>query len=94
MPLLGLLLLAAIPRTAEGQHGEPFPMEELKASALQGDAFAQFYLGLFHEEGRGVGKDMDEALEWYGKAEAQGDSEAQFCLAESCMPMARLGSKT
>ena len=79
---LSLILLGAIPLTATGQDREPFPMEKLEKSALEGDAFAQYYLALFCEEGRGVQKDIDEAIKWYGKAEEQGNADAQYRLAE------------
>ena len=40
--------------------------------AEQGVASAQFYLGLMHEQGRGVRQDYPTALTWFRKAAAQG----------------------
>ena len=34
-------------------------------------------LGICYEEGNGVTKDLNQAREWYTKAAAQGDAEAQ-----------------
>ncbi|PWL66218.1 MAG: hypothetical protein DBY30_05255 [Verrucomicrobia bacterium] len=52
----------------------------LKA-ARQGDAEAQFYLGLCYNYGDGVEKDLSEAVKWYRKAADQGDALAQYNLA-------------
>ena len=51
----------------------------LKA-AKQGDAEAQFYLGLCYHNGDGVEKDLSEAVKWYRKAADQGDALAQYNL--------------
>lgn len=51
----------------------------LKA-ARQGDAEAQFYLGLCYNYGDGVEKDLSEAVKWYRKAADQGDALAQYNL--------------
>ncbi len=40
--------------------------------AEQGIASAQYYLGLMHEQGRGVRQDHSVALMWFRKAAAQG----------------------
>ena len=43
---------------------------------------AQFKMGEFHEEGRGgLKRDVKAAVEWYGKAAAQGDPDAMYRLA-------------
>jgi TPR repeat protein len=49
--------------------------------ANQGDASAQFNLGLMYENGRGVPQDYAEAAKWFGKAAEQGDASAQFNLS-------------
>ncbi len=41
----------------------------------QGDAYAQFLLGVIYEIGRGVTKDESEAVKWYRKAAEQGDAK-------------------
>ena len=53
---------------------------ERKAKAEQGDARAQFQLGLHYYLGRGVEKDFEEAVKWYRKAAEQGNAYAQFNL--------------
>ena len=48
--------------------------------AEQGDAKAQFNLGLMYETGRGVKQDDFEAVKWYRQAAKQGEKRAQFNL--------------
>ena len=48
--------------------------------AEQGDAFAQFSLGVMYGNGMGVTQDYKEADKWYRKAAEQGNAEAQFNL--------------
>lgn len=49
--------------------------------AEDGDALAQFNLGLLHETGRGVAEDPAEAAGWYERAARQGMVRAQYNLA-------------
>lgn len=51
-----------------------------KASANQGDAVAQFNLGLDYTKGQGVPQDYAEAAKWYRKAADQGEAAAQYNL--------------
>ncbi|MFZ7230567.1 tetratricopeptide repeat protein [Avibacterium avium] len=51
-----------------------------KPLAEQGDASAQFNLGLMYANGQGVKQDKAEAAKWYRKAAEQGDVSAQFNL--------------
>jgi hypothetical protein len=44
----------------------------LRASAKQNNTEAQYNLGVFHEKGYGVSKDLDKAKEWYQLAADQG----------------------
>ena len=53
---------------------------ELRPLAEQGDASAQYSLGLMHEYGQGVRQDDAEAVEWYRKAAMQGVALAQYKL--------------
>jgi TPR repeat protein len=48
--------------------------------AGQGDARAQFMLGVMFDEGRGVPRDYTEAAKWYQQAAEQGEVNAQFNL--------------
>ena len=47
-----------------------------RLAAAQGDADAQFNLGLMFEKGQDVAKDKAEAIRWYRLAAAQGDADA------------------
>jgi TPR repeat protein len=51
-----------------------------EAKAEQGDADAQFLLGLRYYQGNGVAKDFVEAVKWYRKAAEQGHLFAQMSL--------------
>ena len=55
-------------------------LREWRPLAEQGDARAQFYLGMLYENGDGVSEDFGKAREWYQKSAAQGDANAQFYL--------------
>jgi TPR repeat protein len=51
-----------------------------RKAAEQGEASAQFYLGLMYAKGQGVKQDYAEAVKWYRKAAEQGEAIAQFNL--------------
>jgi TPR repeat protein len=53
-----------------------------KALAEQGNAIAQFNLGIMYKKGRGVPKDNTKAVEWFRKAANQGDAIAQYQLGK------------
>ena len=48
--------------------------------AEQGNATAQYFIGLMYTEGKGVPQDDAVAVEWYRKAAEQGLADAQFAL--------------
>ena len=48
--------------------------------AEQGDAFAQFNLGLMYYTGRGVAQDYKTAVKWYALSAEQGNIKAQNYL--------------
>ena len=52
----------------------------LKPLAEQGMPHAQFFLGLMHEDGKGVPKNNKTAVKWYRLAAEQGDALAQYNL--------------
>jgi len=54
-------------------------LEYFKA-AEQGDAVAQYNLGVLYHEGHGVPQDDAQALAWWRKAAEQGDVAAQYNL--------------
>ena len=55
-------------------------IEETRARAEQGNAAAQFNLGVMYANGEGVRQDYAQALVWYRKAAEQGYAPAQFNL--------------
>jgi len=69
---------AIIPE-AEGKEA----LADLKERAQQGNAEAQFNLGVCYANGEGVAKDWDEAVKWWRKAAEQGDADAQKNLGNS-----------
>ncbi len=71
--LIALLLSAGVPALADD-------IADLRARANQGDATAQFNLGLMYESGEGVAQDYTQAFFWYRKAADQGDASAQLNL--------------
>ena len=48
--------------------------------AEQGNAMAQFNLGVMYDKGQGVKQDYFEAVKWYRQAAEQGEALAQFNL--------------
>lgn len=54
--------------------------DETMAEANQGDAIAQFNLGVMYENGEGVPENDAEAVKWYRKAADQGLADAQYNL--------------
>jgi len=52
--------------------------ESVKKAAEQGNANAQYNLGVCYAEGKGVKQDYTEAVKWFVKAAGQGNAEAQF----------------
>jgi len=54
--------------------------EEAKRLAEDGDAEAQFNLGVMYDDGEGVPQDYKEAFKWYTKSAEQGVAEAQHNL--------------
>ena len=51
-----------------------------KKAAEQGDADAQYSLGVAYENGYGVEKNYREAVKWYEESAKQGDADAQYSL--------------
>ena len=83
MGLSGIILCLVVGSTVllEGcgmQESEEVAL--LRATAEQGDAEAQFNLGLKYDRGEGIAQDYAEAARWYRMAAEQGDVDAQFNL--------------
>lgn len=53
-----------------------------KPLAEQGDALAQFQVGMMIEQGQGADVDMNAAYQWYLKAAEQGMADAYFALGQ------------
>lgn len=62
-----------------GDYG--LALSELKPLAQQGEAQAQFYLGVSYQKGWGVIADTAKAAQWYRRAAEQGMTKAQHNLA-------------
>ena len=75
--LLFALALAVIPVGVDAQVPD---LEEVRGLAEQGDAIAQYNLGLMSASGRGVPEDDVEAVRWYRLAADQGYATAQYNL--------------
>ena len=60
--------------------GDSVAFNALKNAADQGDAGAQFNLGVMYAKGQGVAQDYAQAVSWYRKAADQGNAGAQFNL--------------
>ena len=56
-------------------------LKELEPLAAQGEALAQFGMGLMYKNGRGVPQNDQQAADWYRKAAEQGIPPAQNNLA-------------
>ena len=78
----------AVPAWADFQAGLDAHDREDYATALrewqplaeQGDALAQYHVGMLYHKGYGVPQDDAQARKWYAKAAAQGQAKAQFSL--------------
>ena len=55
-------------------------LREFRLSAIQGDARAQYMLGLMHAGGHGTLADHIEAMRWFRRAANQGHAKSQFEL--------------
>ena len=71
-----LVATAALVGVLVGQTRE----ELLRTQAEQGDAEAQFNLGLMSYDGKGVPQDDAEAVKWFRLAAEQGYADAQLSL--------------
>ena len=74
--LIALIVLAGFqPGPAKTQD-----IEQLRKAAEQGDASAQYNLGLSYATGEGVPQDYQEAVKWFRLAAEQGNAESQDIL--------------
>jgi TPR repeat protein len=62
----------------------PVALRYLQPAALDGNAAAQYNLGLMHFHGIGVAQDDVEAVKWFRRAAEQGEPSAQYNLGVMC----------
>jgi uncharacterized protein len=55
-------------------------LELFRPAAAEGNAAAQYYLGMAYEQGDGVAQDYAAATKWYREAAQQGIAQAQYRL--------------
>jgi len=60
-------------------------LKNLQRRAEQGDASAQFELGMMYYEGRGVPRDYEEAAIWFLKSAQRGYVGAGFLFGKICL---------
>ena len=85
---LALALLVSFPAWAGLDEGDAAykrgdyatALQEFRPLAMQGDAWAQYNLGVMYDNGQGVAKDAVEAVRWWRKAADQGYVKAQYNL--------------
>ena len=65
---------------AYGKQDDARDVNKTIALANAGDAQAQYRLGWMYDLGKGVPKDGQQAMLWYGKAAALGNADAHFNL--------------
>ena len=78
-----ILLTALLVSGCTSLFGEDYSkksVQELLSLAKQGDAAAQYNLGLAYNNGRGVRKNEQKAFWWWRVAAEHGDPTAQFYL--------------
>ncbi len=83
--VVGLVFVLATPAWADYQvAGDAYnrgdydtALKEWRPLAEQGDADAQFNLGVMYDMGLGVPQDYQEAVRWYRRAAEQGNAGAQ-----------------
>jgi hypothetical protein len=77
------LVLAALLLRGEAEPAYPSEALDLLArAAAQGNADAEYNLGVCHRRGLLTPSDLDEAARWYRRAAARGQPSAQLALAD------------
>jgi len=67
---------------AFNNHDYTTAMRVLRPLAVQGDAYAQFVLGMMFLSGNGVAEDYKESARWFRLAADQGQAESQYFLGQ------------
>ena len=82
MGAASVVLFAGMVVGLQGQAKDPAAAQtaEVQRQADQGDATAEFMLGLIYSHGMGLAKNYEQAALWYRKAADQGYAKAQYQL--------------
>lgn len=75
----------ALPAYRRGDYSQAF--RGFTVLAQKGQPWAQNYLAWMLENGQGVARDLNVAIDWYKKAAEQNDKDAQFNLGRICLHM-------
>lgn len=78
-----IFLICLLPFTVFSKKKPELHFNEVKLTAIEGDADAQFELAGLYAGGEGVKQNLTEAVKWYRKAAEQGHDGAQFKLGLS-----------
>ena len=78
-----IFLICVLPFSVFSKKNLELHFNEVKLTAIGGDADAQFELAGLYAEGDGVKQDLTEAVKWYHKAAEQGHDGAQYKLGLS-----------
>lgn len=73
-----IFLISVLPFTVYSKKKAELDFNEVKITAIDGDADSQFELAGLYAEGVGVEQNLAEAVKWYRKAAEQGHDGAQF----------------
>ncbi|MBV8656795.1 MAG: sel1 repeat family protein [Burkholderiales bacterium] len=69
-------------QTAELRGDYVTALKEFHTLAAQGDAFAQFHIGIMYALGEGVERDVAESIKWLKLASSNGSDLAQSALGD------------
>jgi len=78
--LLLLAVVAGLGRWYELQRAQPQSLVDLRKLADQGDAEAQFQMGVRYHNGEDVPQDDTQAMQWFLRSAEQGHVDAQSHL--------------
>ena len=78
-----VFLICLIPFTVFSKKKSELHFNEVKLTAIDGDADAQFELAELYAEGDAVEQNLAEAVKWYRSAAKQGHDSAQYKLGLS-----------
>lgn len=91
--LLAVLILALAPslwagmddgRAAYERQDYTLALREFGKLAQEGNAGAQYAVGVMYAEGQGVAREIEAAVQWFRKAADQGEPRAEFRLGLLC----------